>query len=378
MFPIFNLSQKPIAFGGRTLKKGEPAKYINSPETPLYIKGNVLYGLNFAKDAIRESNSVFVVEGYFDFISLWQAGIKNVVASSGTAFTLNQARLLARFAENVYLFFDSDSAGRKAALNSVDSLYDAGLEVKVIEATSGEDPDSIARKFGKDKILELMESAPGFIPFKLKEVDLAKAGIIEKEKLVKEISVVGNKISDPTRRALFFSEASNLMGVDLNLFLSQLKETEKKVSLIPSSKSRFNPLEFNLLSLLLNNPGNIDYILENISAADFDSKELARLYSALIIQYKNESKINIDRLVDDNSDTEFVSLATEIASVEWEDAKIDEQLSTIAKNIIERKRKRIREKLLQELALAEQSGDSEKAELILKEMTSYGLYADKN
>ena len=285
---------------------------------------------------------------------------------------------MARFAENVYLFFDSDSAGRKAALNSVDSLYDAGLEVKVIEAASGQDPDSIAREDGKDKIMQLVESAPGFIPFKLKEIDLTGAGIIEKEKLVKEISEVGSNISDPTRRALFFSEASNLMGVELNLFLSQVKKSDKDVSLIPSAKSRFSPIEFNLLSLLFNNPGNIDYVLENISVDDFDSKDLARLYSALIVQYKNESRINIERLADNNSDTEFISLATEIASVEWEDSKIDEQLTTIARNFVDRKRKRIREKLKHDLAIAEQNGDTEKAELILKEMTSFGLYADKN
>ncbi|MCM2273081.1 MAG: DNA primase, partial [candidate division Zixibacteria bacterium] len=116
MIPIFNLSQKPIAFGGRTLKKGEPAKYVNSPETPLYSKGNVLYGLNFSRDQIRDSNRAYIVEGYFDLISLWQAGVRNVVASSGTAFTPQQARLLARFCEEVYLFFDADSAGQNAAL----------------------------------------------------------------------------------------------------------------------------------------------------------------------------------------------------------------------------------------------------------------------
>lgn len=104
MIPIFNLSGKPIAFGGRTLKKGEQIKYMNSPETPLYQKGNVLYGLHASKDAIRSSNQAIIVEGYFDFLSLWQVGVQNVVASSGTAFTAAQARLLARFAETVSLF----------------------------------------------------------------------------------------------------------------------------------------------------------------------------------------------------------------------------------------------------------------------------------
>jgi DNA primase len=214
MIPIFNLSNKPIAFGGRTLKKGEPAKYINSPETPLYSKGNVLYGLNFSKDSIRESGHALVVEGYFDFISLWQVGVKNVVASSGTAFTQQQARLLARFCEMVYLFFDADSAGQNAALRSVDVLYDSGLDVRVMIPPPGEDPDSTARKYGPDKLEELKVGALGYIPFRIRNVALESTGLIAKEKLIKELSALGNKINDPTRRALFFDEAAVALSVD--------------------------------------------------------------------------------------------------------------------------------------------------------------------
>jgi DNA primase len=203
MIPIYNLTNRPIAFGGRTLKKGEPAKYINSPETPLYNKSRVLYGLNFAKDTIRTSHFVYVVEGYFDFISLFQLGVTNVVASSGTAFTPQQARLLARFAEEVYLFFDADSAGRSAALRSVDSLFDAGLEVKVVSAPPGEDPDSVARTMGAEKIEELRQAAVPYIEYRVRQTDITGAGIIEREKLVKELAGLASRIADPTRRELF-------------------------------------------------------------------------------------------------------------------------------------------------------------------------------
>jgi len=205
MIPIFNLSHKPIAFGGRTLKKGEPAKYVNSPETPLYSKSRVLYGLNFARDAIRQPKSVYVVEGYFDVISLFQRGIRNVVASSGTAFTSQQAHLLARFAEEVYLFFDADSAGRQAALRSVDSLYDAGLEVKIISAPSGEDPDSLAREHGAERIEELRTAALPYIEYRVQQVNLAESGIIAREKLTKELLALAARITDPTRRGLCLS-----------------------------------------------------------------------------------------------------------------------------------------------------------------------------
>jgi DNA primase catalytic core len=338
MIPIFNLSQKPIAFGGRTLKKGEPAKYMNSPETPLYNKGNVLYGLNFAKKAIRESNHVYVVEGYFDLISLWQVGIPNVVASSGTAFTSQQARLLARFADEVYLFFDADSAGRNAALKSVDLLYDAGLEVKVIEPPEGDDPDSIAGK----------------------------------EKLIKELSRIGGKIADPTRRSLFFDEAANLLGVSAGLFREGTAGSAELTTTTASSK-KYDPTETAFLSLLFNNPGAIDVIFEKVSADDLDSKELARLYSAMIIQYRASGVVDAQALIDNRADPAFVSLVTQIASMEWQPTQIDSEADQLTRQILERKKKRIRAQLLKKLAEAEKAGDKEKAEQIIQEMKSYGL-----
>ena len=372
MIPIFNLSQKPIAFGGRTLKKGEPAKYMNSPETPLYNKGNVLYGLNFAKKAIRERNHVYVVEGYFDLISLWQVGIPNVVASSGTAFTSQQARLLARFADEVYLFFDADSAGRNAALKSVDLLYDAGLEVKVIEPPEGDDPDSIAVKQGRDGIEELKEKAVGFIPFRIRDVDIDTTGIIGKEKLIKELSRIGGKIADPTRRSLFFDEAANLLGVSAGLFREGTAGSADLTTTTASSK-KYDPTETAFLSLLFNNPGAIDVIFEKVSADDLDSKELARLYSAMIIQYRASGVVDAQALIDNRADPAFVSLVTQIASMEWQPTQIDSEADQLTRQILERKKKRIRAQLLKKLAEAEKAGDKEKAEQIIQEMKSYGL-----
>ncbi len=377
MIPIFNLSQKPIAFGGRTLKKGEPAKYVNSPETPLYVKGNVLYGLNFAKDAIRDAGSVFVVEGYFDFISLWQVGIHNVVASSGTAFTPHQARLLARFAENVNLFFDADSAGRTAALRSVDALYDAGLEVKIVEPPEGEDPDSLANKYGREKIDELEHDAVGFISYRVKDFDRESAGIIAREKLVKEFQNVGAKIGDPTRRSLFFTEAADLMGLDESVFQKGMPapQTEDAVS---SRRRKHNAIETEFLSLLFNNPGTIDTIFERISPEDFDSRELSRLYSAIINQYKAVGVVDARKLIDSVDDTGFISLITEVASVPWDDETIEQETRKSVKRILQEKSKRNRARLQKELADAEASGDESKADDILRQLRSYGLDAQKN
>lgn len=368
MIPILNLSGKTIAFGGRTLKKGEPAKYMNSPETELYNKSNILYGLNWAKDDIREKEEVYIVEGYFDLISLWQVGIKNVAASSGTAFTQQQARLLARFANTVYLFFDADSAGKKAALRSVDSLYDAGLEVKIIVAPEGEDPDSIAHRYGSDKIEELKSDAIGFIPFRITDFDKKSAGIIEREKIIKEISTIGSKINDPTRRSLFYDEAANLLGVDQNV-LQKAVNTEKKVETKASPKrQRLNAVETSFLSLLLNNPGIIDDILENISPDDFDSKELSRLYLAIVEQYKSDGVIDARRLMDNAKDERFISIVAEISSQEWLPEQIETETKKLIKLMVTEKRKRQITILKKQLARAESEKDNEKAKSLTEEI----------
>jgi len=373
MIPIFNLSQKPIAFGGRTLKKGEPAKYINSPETPLYSKGHVLYGLNFSRDAIREAGAAYIVEGYFDFISLWQAGVKNVVASSGTAFTQQQARLLARFCDQVYLFFDADSAGQNAALRSVDSLYDAGLEVKVMQTPEGEDPDTVARKFGPERIEELRSAAIGFIPFRVKKVRLQETGIIAKEKLVKELSALASKIGDPTRRSLFIQEAAQTLSVDHSLLLLAAPQIDQPERQAEIRKARQHQIEMQYLSLLLANHGSIDYALVAVAPEDLDSKELHRLYLAMIRQYQSLGLLNANRLVESLADDTAISLLTEIASAEWEPDLVESETRRYVQQITERKRKRIRADLQRQLADAEASGDHVKANALLVQLKSFGL-----
>ncbi len=373
MIPIFNLSQKPIAFGGRTLKKGEPAKYVNSPETPLYSKGNVLYGLNFSRDFVRDANRAYIVEGYFDFISLWQAGVKNVVASSGTAFTPQQARLLARFCEEVYLFFDADSAGQNAALRSVDSLYDAGLEVKVMIPPAGEDPDSVARKFGRDKIDELAYDAVGFIPFRVQKVNLEESGIIAKEKLVKELSALAEKITDPTRRALFYAEASSSLSIDQAIFQKAVPTARVEQQNQAFRHAKRQKIEMEFLSLLFCNPGCLDEAMESISAEDLDSKQLSRLYSAMIQQYQKIGIIQADKLIENFVDDTAISLATEVASIEWEPEVVEGETRKYIQLMAERKRKRIRADLQKELAKAEADGDQERASALLEQIKSFGL-----
>src|SRR5205809_4857004 len=181
MFPIYNDVGEVIAFSGRLLKDEEgTAKYLNSPETPLFRKGNVLFGLHKTKRALIEANCAVVCEGQLDLIALYEAGITNVVASQGTAFTENQARILKRFVDEVVLCFDSDPAGAKAAERSLDALLQNDFIVRVVELPAGEDPDSLVRREGKEQFEKRVAQARDFFDYwidrEIASVDLDSMG----------------------------------------------------------------------------------------------------------------------------------------------------------------------------------------------------------
>jgi DNA primase len=166
IFPIFSPNGRVVAFAGRKLREDDTgAKYINSPETLIYIKGRTLYGLSHSKDEIRKLEKAIIVEGYMDLISLFQAGIKNVVAVSGTALTDEQAQLLSRYTKNVVLLFDADTAGIKASMRSIEILLRQDFEVKIATLPKGEDPDSYVNKFGKDAFDEIIKKAENFLEY---------------------------------------------------------------------------------------------------------------------------------------------------------------------------------------------------------------------
>ena len=168
IFPVHTLSGKVVAFGGRILKKDEKAaKYVNSPESEIYHKGNELYGLYFAKQAIVKKDRCFLVEGYMDVIGMHQVGIENVVASSGTALTGGQIRLIHRFTGNITVLYDGDAAGIKAALRGIDMLIEEGMKVKVVLLPDGEDPDSFARRGASAFDTYIQEHETDFIRFKM-------------------------------------------------------------------------------------------------------------------------------------------------------------------------------------------------------------------
>ncbi len=231
MFPICNDVGEVIAFSGRILQKdAESAKYINSPETPLFRKGNVLFGLHKTKRSLIEANSAIVCEGQLDLITLFEAGISNVVAPQGTAFTEGQARVLKRFVNEVVLCFDADAAGKKAAERSLDALLQNDLIVRVAEMPAGEDPDSLVRKKGKDDFEARVSAARDFFEYWIEResnsTDLGSLGA--KMELARSLAETVSHIKNPLMRGEVVHKVTARLGVSTSDFESLLSKPSRE------------------------------------------------------------------------------------------------------------------------------------------------------
>jgi len=227
MFPIHSFTGRVIAFGGRTLKKDKNVpKYVNSPESEIYHKSSVLYGLYFAKKAIREEDNCYLVEGYADVISVYQAGIENVVASSGTSLTVEQIRLIGRLTKNITILYDGDAAGIKASLRGLDMILEEGLNVKVVLFPDGHDPDSYVRLVGTSAFKKYIEDTKkDFILYKT-DLLLKDAGNdpIKKAEVIREIVESVAKIPDSIKASVFIKECSYILKIDERALLSELNK----------------------------------------------------------------------------------------------------------------------------------------------------------
>ena len=227
IFPVHTLSGKIVAFGGRVLKKGEKtAKYVNSPESEIYHKSNELYGIYFAKRAIVKQDRCFLVEGYMDVIGMHQVGVENVVASSGTALTQGQIRLIHRFTNNITVLYDGDAAGIKAALRGIDMLLEEGMNVKVVLLPDGEDPDSFAKSHGASEFAEyIKQHETDFIRFKTRLLlNEASGDPIKRAELISDIVRTVAVIPDNIARSVYIRECSAMMEIDEQVLLNEVNK----------------------------------------------------------------------------------------------------------------------------------------------------------
>lgn len=247
MFPIHSMSGRVLGFGGRILTNTKKAaKYLNSPESEIYYKSKVLYGIYYAKKSIAKEDNCYLVEGYTDVIQMHQSGIENVVSSSGTALTPEQIRLVNRLTKNITVLFDGDAAGQRAAIRGIDLILEQGMNVKVCSFPEGEDPDSFSRKHSKEEIIAYFnENAKDFIQYKANLlVEEAAGDPIKKASTVRDMVESISKIPDTIKREIYVQECSRIMEVSETVLYDTLaqilnknrKEAVKKEKENPASK----------------------------------------------------------------------------------------------------------------------------------------------
>ncbi len=351
IFPIFSPNGRVIAFGGRVLENQEnAAKYLNSPESQIYSKRRSLYGLFHSKEDIRKLDRAILVEGYMDLVSLFQAGVKNVVASSGTSLTEEQVQLLSRFTKNIIILFDADPAGQKASLRSIEILLKQDFEVKVIALPKGEDPDSFIIKYGKEKFDEEVSRAKNFLEYQTAQFE--EQGLFEDSadmtKAIRELVKTLALVSDELKRNLLmktiakrFNLREKLIESELNTFLDQQIDRSGTTGVRPEqriaarqSPEQFalsakteneNPYEKELIRLLYSGDEQvISHILENLSLENFSNHKLRKLAEIVNTGY-DEQQISpaylIDKIPDEDS-REFIfdlTLSDETISKKWDE-----------------------------------------------------------
>jgi DNA primase len=290
IFPIFDMRGRPLGFGARVLDNSLP-KYINSPETPVYIKGRNLFGLNLAKDFIRDSDCAVIVEGYLDFMIPYQEGVKNLVASQGTALTLEQIKLLKRYTHNMLMVYDGDTAGEIATLRSLDILIDEGVKVKIVPLPKGMDPDTFVRKQGVTVFKDKLDSAESFFDYKL--AVLSRRFDIQDEygkaKIAGEMLLTINKFDNAILRGEYIKKLSETMGIPQQHILEELRKLKPSSSgpqlpaAPPADKksSPINPAEKLLIKLMLEEKDLIETIMQQLTLADFSDARTSKIVSVM-------------------------------------------------------------------------------------------------
>jgi len=231
MFPIHSMSGRVLGFGGRILAKNEKAaKYLNSPESSIYHKSKVLYGIYYAKQTIAKEDNCYLVEGYTDVIQFHQKGIKNVVSSSGTALTPDQIRLINRLTKNITVLFDGDPAGIRAALRGIDLILEQGMNVKICTFPEGEDPDSFAKQNTLEELQAyLKENAKDFIAYKASLLmEEAQNDPVAKANLIRDMVTSISKVADNIQREIYVRECSRIMDISEEVLFSTLAQMSKK------------------------------------------------------------------------------------------------------------------------------------------------------
>ena len=320
MFPIFHQSGKPIAFGGRIFNHDDPAKYLNSPETPLYRKSEVFYGLHKTRDSIRKFSTAVLVEGYTDFLQLVQLGIPNVVALSGTALGINHASQIRKFASKVYLAYDGDDAGINATLRAGYVLFQAGIEPLVIPMPSDKDPDDWVREAGVNAFQEAMGSSMSLLLFHLQKKDVKNLSATDRSKTVKEILKEISLINDGIIRDDLLKSLSQELQLDevevFRLFNSQIGMKRVRTDLeqsSPKDQAFTNTIQKAQLEIIRAIAFNFDEVYPSMkNVIDFQIFDEPILQKIGLLLIKENQPKDLSAIIDQFEDMDEKKLVSKI------------------------------------------------------------------
>ena len=368
MFPIANLSRRSIGFGARALNPGDEPKYLNSPETPVYRKGSVLYGLNWTRKEIVSRDCAIVVEGYMDLLALAQAGIGHVVASSGTALTEQQCRTLDRYARRVVLVFDGDAAGSAAAMRGLEVLIGAGLDAQVVPLPGDDDPDSFVRREGAERFGQLVDEAESVIAFYINrladEIDLST--MAGKTRAIERVAPLIANCGKSVARDLMLRQVAQRLGVDeralrgdmgKNLVTRNLRtRAPVEEPKTPSYPQPPGP-ERGFIALLLQYPDLIPRSAAELTAEHFTDERVRELTTLLFSRSTDHSP---DSFLSNIEEPGLVDLISSCALTEFDEEQV-EQLWDGHVRALRREwlKRRIKEEVIPELEAENGPGSSQ-------------------
>jgi DNA primase len=361
IFPIFTITSRVVAFGGRTIFEAQP-KYLNSPETQSFTKGHILYGLNFTKEQIRKDGEMILVEGYADFAALFQAGIQNIAASMGTSLTPQQVSQIIRYAPKVIINYDGDEAGINAAVRAVPICLEKGLQTKVLILPDNLDPDSFLKKYGPEKYQNLIKKSYDGFKFLMlqysKNIDLDVPE--DKSRVAKQVIQEILRISDSIVQNEYIQQAAEFFRINENLLRSIIDESQKmKVSPRPGEeKEAFLPAERRLLQLLFNQVEILPLVINELDPTCFKGLTSEPIFKYLLDGFNNDRNWNFTDL-QELVDSRLLSQLSRTLQEDIPPGSVGEALdclNTLKKITLQNKLK----DLQREISLTEKKGDKEK------------------
>lgn len=392
-FPIMNHHGQIVGFTARTMAD-EDAKYINTPQTVIYNKSNILYGLEKAKSTIRKQKYTILVEGNMDVIAVWQAGTQNVVGVSGTALTLEQVNLLKRYSTNVMIAFDADAAGQKASLRGLDIAWQQGLNVKVIKLKAGKDPDECIKQ-DKQLWLQSIKEAVNIIDYyfdiTIADLDLSRSD--HKKKAAISLLPVIARLPDAIERTHYLQKLADLLKISVNILEDKINNLDKKVERrVEKSVEtagpliKRHPLELltrRILAILLWMPDKIALAVDDLLPEELSDEQYQAIYKELIIHYNkgelddlelDKARLQIESIFLDKKDIlDKVNTLSLLAVKDFQEITVKEishELELLITRLKEENKKNKRNELSEELNQAEAGGDQKRVDELLQDLNN--------